>query len=108
MTQERSAERYKARYAKLIECLKGHYETEKVPFGRVYRWCAQRVVVECECGERVNLASSMSTCAGCGTDHAELVREWLPAEHREEEVVEDEVIRPWRKVRDYEGEVLPC
>ena len=102
---ERSGEYHRAQYAKVIECIEGHYETEKVPFGRVYRWCAECVVVECGCGERATLTSSMSTCAGCGTDHAELVREWLPATHREEG--EDEALHPWHKVRDYEGEELP-
>jgi hypothetical protein len=95
----------KTKYARVIECVEGYYESEKVPFGRVYRWCAECVVAECGCGETVALGSSMTTCPGCGTDHAALVREWLPSAQREE--VEDEALHPWRQVRDYEGEALP-
>ena len=90
----------------VVERTEGHYEVQEVEFGRVYRWCPKRVIVECECGERMTLASPMTTCVGCGTDHAALVREWLTAEQREE--VDDEALHPWRQeVRDYEGEALP-
>jgi hypothetical protein len=102
---QRIEEHRQGKYAKVIECVEGHYESEKVPFGTVYRWCAECIVAECGCSERVTLASSMTTCAGCGTDHAALVREWLPAAQREE--VDDEALHPWRQVRDYEGEALP-
>src|SRR5215217_3135231 len=86
----------KARYAKLIECVEGHYESEKVPFGRIYRWCAECVVAECGCGKRVTLASSMTTCTGCGADHAAVVQERLPTERAQD----DEALHPWRLVRD--------
>jgi hypothetical protein len=94
----------KAKYAKVIECVEGHYEAEKVPFGTVYRWCQECVVAECGCGERVILAGSMTTCAGCGTDHATVVQEWLAAKQRAEE---DEALHPWRHAKDCEGESLP-
>ena len=90
---ERSGEHRKAKYTKVVECVEGHYESEKVPFGTVYRWCPECVVAECGCGQRAILTSSMTTCAGCGTDHALIVQEWLPAEQWE---VEDETPRPWR------------
>jgi hypothetical protein len=95
----------KARYAKVIEHVEGHYESEKVPFGRVYRWCAECVVAECGCGERVTLATSMTTCARCGADHADIVRERLATERAQDE----EARRPWHLARDCEGnESLPC
>ena len=97
--------RKKARNAKVVECLEGHYQTEKVPFGRVYRWRTECVVAECGCGERATLASSMTTCARCGADHSVTVQEQLPAERA---VGVDEVLHPWRLVRDCQGESLPC
>src|SRR5437588_7784136 len=102
---EHTGEHRKTKHTKVIECVEGHYESEKVPFGRVYRWCAECVVAECGCGERMTLASSMTTCAGCGADHTIIVQEWLPAAQREE--VEDEVLHPWRQARDCEEESLP-
>ncbi len=104
-TTERIAKHSKARYAKVVESIEGHYETEKVPFGRVYRWCAECVVAECGCGERSTLTRSMGTCAGCGTGYAALVEEWLPAGR----AWADEALRPWRLARDRdEGKSLPC
>ncbi len=103
-TEERIEKHRTARYAKVVDCVEGHYETEKVPFGRVYRWCRECVVAECGCGERVTLAGSVTPCAGCGTDHAAVVQEWLPAERAQA----DEALRPWRLAGDCEGESLPC
>ena len=95
----------KARYAKVIEHVEGHYESEKVPFGRVYRWCAECTVSECGCGERVTLATSMTTCAGCGADHADIVRERLATERAQDE----EALRPWHLAKECEGnDSLPC
>src|SRR5919199_3721587 len=95
---ERIREHRKVKYAKVIECVEGHYEVEKVLFGRVYRWCPECIVAECGCGERVILTGSVTTCAGCGADHAALAQEWLPAEQRE-----DEDLHPWRHAADCEG-----
>ena len=95
----------KARYANVVECVQGHYESEKVPFGRVYRWPPECVMAECGCGERATLTSSMTICGGCGTDHAAIVQEWLPIERV---AGTDEARRPWRLVGDCEDESLPC
>ena len=103
---ERIGEHRKAKYAKVIECVEGHYETEKVPLGMVYRWCPECIVVECGCGERLILGDSVTTCAGCGADHAAIVQEWLPSCHQEE--VKDEIYHPWRHAADCESEGLPC
>ena len=105
LTAERIEERRKAKYTKVVECVEGHYESEKVPFGSVYRWCPECVVAECRCGQRAILTGSMTSCAGCGADHAAIVQEWLPAEQRE---VEDEALHPWRHAKDCEGKALPC
>ncbi len=98
----------KARYAEVIECTEGHYESEKVPFGRVYRWRTGCVVAECGCGERMILTCSTTTCAGCGMEHAITVQEWLPAE-RGMTKADEALLRPWRLATDCdEGESLPC
>lgn len=73
----------------------GRYEVQEVEFGMVYRWCPERVVVDCGCGERLALASSETVC-GCGVDHASVVREGLDARRRSG----DEDLHPWR----YAGE----
>lgn len=104
LTIEGVERRRNAHGARVVECLQGYYESEKVPFGRVYRWRTQAVVVECSCGERATLTSSITTCAGCGTDYSAIVQERLPAERTEA----GEVLHPWRLVGDCEGESLPC
>jgi hypothetical protein len=104
---ERIREHRKAKHAKVLECVEGHYDSEEAAFGRVYRWCPECVVAECGgCGQKVILTGSMATCAGCGADHAAIVQEWLPAEQRQKE--EDEKLHPWRQASDCEGESLPC
>jgi hypothetical protein len=93
------------RNVEVVECIEGHYESEKVPFGRIYRWRTECVVAECSCGERMILTCSMTTCAGCGTDHAAVVQEWLPTERG----ADGAPLHPWRRARDRdEGESLPC
>jgi hypothetical protein len=87
---------------KTIECTQGHYEAQDVEFGRVYRWCPESVVVECNCGERPALTWSMSTCDGCGADHAAAVREELAARW-----LADEAAHPWRYARERENASLP-
>jgi hypothetical protein len=77
--------------AKVIECAQARYEVQDVEFGKVYKWRPERVVVECGCGERLYLNSSMTSCKECSTDHAHTVRGEL-ADRRER----DEVLHPWR------------
>jgi hypothetical protein len=90
----------------IIERLEGHYEAQEVPFGIVYSWSPECLVAECGCGERVALTPSMSTCAGCETDHAAIVQEWLLSFERPEAA--DEVLCPWRYAGDREGLGLSC
>jgi len=67
----------------VIECTKGHYEVQENQFGTVYRWCPERVVVECYCGQRTTLTRLESVCPKCGADHAATVQqELLPAIRR--------------------------
>jgi hypothetical protein len=112
-TQKERIEKHPKKKARLrnlevIECIEGHYEPEKVPFGRVYRWCTECVVAQCACGQRVTLTCSRTVCPGCGTDHAAIVEKWLPLEWGAAKA--DEVLlHPWRQARDCDdGESLPC
>jgi hypothetical protein len=77
----------------VIERHEGHYKVHKLPYGIDYVWCPRCVFVECDCGERLMLSASLTTC-GCGADHAALVREELASRRPSEEVshpLEDEV-----------------
>jgi len=88
----------------IVERIEGHYEVQEVKFGRVYRWCPERVIVECGCGERTSLtASSTATCRRCGVDLAIVFRE-EPATER----LGDEIVHPWRYAKHCEGDGLPC
>jgi hypothetical protein len=44
----------------VLERLEGHYDAQEVPFGVVYRWCPECVVVECKCGKRLTLKRANS------------------------------------------------
>jgi hypothetical protein len=80
--------------AKVIECVEAHYEIQDVVMGKVYRWCPERIVVECTCGKRETfMAFRRPTCGKCGVDHADIVGE--------EVLAEDKVDRPWRHLQPY-------
>lgn len=87
----------------VIERTEGHYDVEEVEFGTLYRWCPQCVVVECDCGERLTLTRSETTCERCGVDHAPIVREELATRQ-----LEDELAHPWRYAGDREDSGMPC
>ena len=87
----------------IIESTGGCYEVQDVEFGKVYKWCPENVVAECDCGERLALTRLETTCERCGTDHAAMVHEAL-ADQR----MGDENVHPWRYARDREEAGLPC
>jgi hypothetical protein len=87
----------------VIERTEGHYDVEEVEFGTLYRWCPQCVVVECDCGERLTLTHSESTCPECGVDHAPIVREELATRQ-----LEDELAHPWRYGGERTDSGMPC
>ena len=84
---------------KVIERVQAHYKIQDVEMGKVYRWCPESVVVECEqCGENTTLTSSKRACEECGKDHRAIVGELgLEASSPEEEKAE----RPWRSLHPY-------
>lgn len=87
---------------RVVGCVEAHYDVQEVEFGRVYRWCPEGVVVECECGEKPTLTSSITTCGECCADYTATVREKLAARR-----LGDESLHPWRYAGDREHVVLP-
>ncbi len=112
-TQER-LEKHPKKKARLwnvevVECVEGRYESEKVSFGWVYRWRPACLAARCGCGESVTLTCSMSTCPGCGTDHAAIVQEWLLPERRGATQADGALLHPWRRASERdESQSLPC
>ena len=85
----------KSRLVTVIECTEGSYEVQDVEFGKVYKWCPENVVVNCDCGEKVTLTSLEATCGACGADHAPQLQEELDARP-----LKDEAVHPWRYAGD--------
>jgi hypothetical protein len=81
--------------AKVIECVDAHYEVQDLEMGKVYRWCPERVVLECTCGEQLTLSAFRTTCPECGADHAAIIAEVLVA------CPEDKGDHPWRSLQPY-------
>ena len=83
----------------------GHYEVQELDFGRVYRWCPERVDIECECGERLDVtAVSTATCLRCGASHAATFRAAPTAG-----LSEDQALHPGRyDARHLKDAGLPC
>src|SRR5215212_4573802 len=102
--KERVEKHRKSKYAKVIEHIEGCYEAQEASFGMVYKWSPEYLVVECGCGEMTVLTLSMTTCAGCETDHTAIVQELLTFEQLE---AADEALRPWRYATDREDVGLP-
>jgi hypothetical protein len=83
---------------RVIERVAEHYDTQEVEFGRIYRWCPECVVVECDCGERMTLKrldiiiGSGFTCKECGAKVSPRIREEVVIELLDED---DAAIHPW-------------
>jgi hypothetical protein len=91
-----SEQREEADSVRVNEHVEGCYEAQEVPFGIVYTWCPGRVVIECDCGERLTLTGTTGIC-GCGTDLAAILRETRAAKRSS-----DEYLHPWRCAEDRE------
>jgi hypothetical protein len=69
---------------KVTERIEEHYETQEVPFGKVSAWRPGRVMIECDCGERLTLTGSTTVCA-CGVDLTSTLRGTLSAKQSRDE-----------------------
>jgi len=94
---------------KIVERIPAHYAVQEVDeLGRVYRWCPERAVVECEaCGKRTtfkrsSLITSIVNCE-CGATSTAHVR----AELIDELLTEDQVVHPWRYWQSREETGIP-
>ena len=78
---------------KIIQSVQAHYETLKVPFGRIYHWEQAHGTLECDCGEILTFSgtSAIVTCCQCGAAYGALVRDI----HYREEHLGDEDEHPW-------------
>jgi hypothetical protein len=79
---------------RVTEHIKGRYEIQEVPFGRVYRWRPGWTAVECDCGKRLTLTGATTAC-GCGADASTVLREMLGAGWSR-----DKDLHPWRYAED--------
>jgi hypothetical protein len=88
--------------ATIVERTEGHYEVQKTSYGEAYVWCPEYVVVECDCGERLTLTSSMMATCRCGADHALLIREEFGSRRPSDEAPHpwDAEYQEWRKRQD--------
>jgi hypothetical protein len=77
----------------ILEHVQAHYESCEVPFGKVYAWHPDSLVLECDCGEKVTLSatSTTSTCGRCGADLGAFVHDIREREGR----VPDNLTHPW-------------
>ena len=81
---------------KVIERVDAHYEVQDLEMGKVYRWCPEKVVVECSCGNRETFSASRPPlCSRCGADHTDITQEVLEA------CPEDKVDHPWRSLQPF-------
>jgi hypothetical protein len=62
--------------AKIVERARAGYEVEEVEYGKIYSWCPESVVVECECGQEFSAegAAKAASCPSCGADHTGVTR----------------------------------
>ena len=81
--------------AKVIERPVAHYEVQEVEIGKVYKWCPDSVVVECECGEEPSLTASKNACEEYGADYRDILEDVLDIRP------EDKINHPWRSLRPY-------
>ena len=84
---------------RVIERVAEHYDLQEMPFGRIYQWSAEQVVLECKCGKKITLkrseviGSEVSSCA-CGKGNTARIREELILWLIDEEYVAHH--HPWR------------
>lgn len=83
----------------VIERIAEHYEAQEVPYGRVYEWCPEHVVIQCACGKRstqkrADIISLVVTACACGKDEMAGIREELIFQLLDEEYEAHR--HPWR------------
>lgn len=78
---------------KILERVEAHYESNEMPFGKVYEWLPAYVALVCDCGEKVTITatSTTTTCRRCGATLGDFVHDIQEREGR----LPDELTHPW-------------
>ena len=90
---------------KIIVRIEAHYEVEEVELGKVYKWHPAHIVLECQCGERLALSASTTSCVECASDHVlavKALKEVSTDKHQS-----DQTLHPWRYSEKGEDGGLP-
>ena len=82
---------------RVIEHESGHYEVRELPYGKVYDWRPDRVVLQCDCGE-THVSFGTAIVCSCGTVHNDLSGGGQPEEGSLHPWLED--YEEWRRERD--------
>ena len=91
--------------AKVIERVQARYEIQEVEMGKVYKWHPEHIVLECQCGERLALSASTTSCVECASDHVLAVKALKEASTDKHQ--SDQTLHPWRYSEDREDADLP-
>ena len=91
--------------AKVIERVQARYEIQEVEMGKVYMWHPAHIVLECQCGERLALSASTTSCVQCASDHVLAVKALKEASTDKHQ--SDQTLHPWRYSEDREDADLP-
>ena len=74
--------------------VEGHYEVHEFPSGKDYVWVPAHALIECGCGQEMDVDTQHTTCPSCGADHTAVVKE-VAGRH-----LSEDVLHPWH--RDYD------
>lgn len=69
--------------------ISGHYEVQRIPYGKDYKWVPAHALIECDCGQTMDVDINHTTCPRCGVDHTTVVKE-ITGRH-----LADEILHPW-------------
>ena len=69
--------------------VEGHYEVQELPYGKDYKWVPAHALIECDCGQAMDVDTRHTICPGCGAEYVAVVRE-VAGRH-----LADEVLHPW-------------
>lgn len=78
---------------RVMEREQEHYEVLEVPYGKVYSWCPESILIECDCGEQLTWRGGRAECR-CGASYTDIEKE------APEQQPQENVYHPW--LEDYE------
>jgi hypothetical protein len=76
----------------------GHYETQDVEFGKVYKWVPADALIECECGQLFTTEGiTASSCPRCSADYTRAVRRLVGQPPKEDDTSTTNAQRKYQK-----------